>query len=148
MSRRGALVSGRTRAQHPARRPETLQANIGDAFNRGDLNAYANAYEEDATLVVPPGGQPVHGRDAIRAATAPIFTLRPRMTIMVRKKLETDGLALTHTRWQPVVTDDGGNRRELNGQATVCIASPRRRNPGDRGVRQPPERRVTGSPRF
>jgi uncharacterized protein (TIGR02246 family) len=129
--RRGALVSARNRAESPARTPETLQAIIEDAFNRGDLDAYATAYEEDATLVVPPDGQPVHGRDAIRAATAPMFALQPRMTIVVRKKLETDGLALIRTRWQLVVTDDDGNRREMNGRATVVS---RRRADGTWGI--------------
>jgi ketosteroid isomerase-like protein len=60
-----------------------------------------------------------------------MFALQPRMTIVVRKKLETDGLALIRTRWQLVVTDDDGNRREMNGRATVVS---RRRADGTWGI--------------
>jgi uncharacterized protein (TIGR02246 family) len=83
----------------PARTPEAVHAVLEDAFNRGDLDAYTSAFEEDASLVAPPDGSIVHGRDDIRAASAPIFALTPRARIEVRHTLEVGGLALTQARW-------------------------------------------------
>ena len=60
----------------------------------------------------------MHGRDNIRAAIAPLLELAPQMTTVVVKKLEADGLALTHGRWCLVVTDQG-NRSELSGLGTM-----------------------------
>ena len=56
--------------------PEALHAIIVDAFNRGDVDAFLAAHEEDASVVVPPGGTYAHGLDEIRAATAPIISFR------------------------------------------------------------------------
>ncbi len=112
-------MSARTPVHSPAPTPEALHAIIEDAFNRGDLDAYAAAYDDDATLVVPPDGRSVHGRDDIRAATAPLFALQPHMTMEVRMKVQTDGLALTHARWELVGTDADGRRMELSGRGTL-----------------------------
>ena len=60
-----------------ARTPEALHAIVEDAFNRCDLDAYTAAYDDDAILVTPPGGEVVHGRDNIRAATEPFFAAAP-----------------------------------------------------------------------
>jgi uncharacterized protein (TIGR02246 family) len=103
----------------PARAPEELHAIIEEAFNRGDLDAYVEAYDERATLVVPPDGRSVQGRDDIRAATASLFALEPHMTLVVDKKLESDGLALTHGRWELVGTAADGSRMQLNGRGTM-----------------------------
>jgi ketosteroid isomerase-like protein len=94
-------------ARRPAHRPEELHAIVAHAFNAGDLEAFTDAYEHDATIVVPPEGRTVHGCDEIRAAVASLFELHPRMTSLVLNKIETGGLALTHGRWQLVVTEDG-----------------------------------------
>ena len=102
-----------------ADRPEALHAVIEDAFNRGDLDAYLDAYDDDATLVVPPDGRVVHGRDDIRAASVPLFALRPRMTIVVEMALRADGLALTHARWQLDAIAEDGRRTELSGRGTM-----------------------------
>ncbi len=101
------------------------------AFTSGDLDAYANAHEEDATVVVPPDGRVVHGRAAIRAAAAPVFALRPTLTSVVQKKLETDGLALTHAHWTLLGTDADGNRTEWSGRGTIVS---RRRPDGTWGI--------------
>ena len=107
------------RPRRPARTPEDLHVLIEDAFNRGDLDACLDVYEDDATLVVPPDGRVVHGRDDIRAATAPLFALKPRMTMTVRKKLEGDGLALTHGRWELAANDTDGSPLHMTGRGTM-----------------------------
>ena len=78
--------------------PEVLHAIIVDAFNRGDVDAFLAAHE-DASVVVPPDGTYAHGLDEIRAATAPIISLRPHMTSVAYKTLRSNELALTHASW-------------------------------------------------
>lgn len=98
-----------------ARTPEEAHALLVAAFNDGDPDALADVYEEEAALVIPPDGRQVSGLTAIQAALAPIFALAPSARIDVIDKLETDGLALTHTRWHMAVADG----TEMNGGATV-----------------------------
>jgi ketosteroid isomerase-like protein len=115
----------------PARTPEELHAAVEEAFNRGDLDACIGVYEDDATLVVPPDGRVAHGRDAIRAATAPLFAPAPRMTMTVLKKLEGGGLALTQGRWELAGTAADGSLLELSGRGTMVS---RRRPDGTWGI--------------
>jgi uncharacterized protein (TIGR02246 family) len=102
----------------PARTPEEIQALIAAAFNAGDLDAFLQLHEEDATVVVPPDGDRVSGREAIRAAVQPTFALRPTIRNEVVDKLQGDGLALIHARWNLAGTD-GGQPVEMSGRATV-----------------------------
>jgi uncharacterized protein (TIGR02246 family) len=101
-----------------AHAPEDLHRIVEDAMNRGDLEAFLDAHDEHATVVVPPDGRSAHGRDDIRAAIAPLMALRPKMTTVMVKKLETDDLALTHGRWSLAVTERG-QRSELSGIGTM-----------------------------
>lgn len=103
----------------PARTPEALHAILEDAFNRGDLDAYTDAFEEDAVLISPPDGRVVRGRADIRAAAVPVFALKPRASIAFRQKLESGGLALSHARWTLAGTDGEGAPVELNGRGTI-----------------------------
>lgn len=112
-------MSAHTPAHRRARTPEELHALLEDAFNRSDLDALVAAYDDDATVVVPPDGRTVRGRDDIRAATAPLFALDLHLTSLVEKKVQTDGLALTHARWELVGVDARGHRTELGGRATL-----------------------------
>ena len=102
----------------PAHSPEEIHALIAAAFNAGDLDAFMEIYDDDATLIVPPEGQRVSGREAIRAAVQPTLALRPSAQIEVVEKLQADGLALTHARWSIVATD-GGERVEMSGRGTI-----------------------------
>jgi uncharacterized protein (TIGR02246 family) len=102
----------------PAHTPEELHAILQDAINRADLDAFVEAHEGDATVVAPPDGRSAHGRDEIRSAIAPLLALAPEIATVVVKKLEADGLALTHGRWRLAVTEHG-NRSELHGLGTM-----------------------------
>jgi uncharacterized protein (TIGR02246 family) len=109
----------RTTARSGAGSPEALHAVLAEAINRGDLDTYANVYDVDAVLVVPPHGRSVHGRKDIRADAAAMLARRPHMTIEVRRTVHTDGLALTRTRWTLVLADPDGDRTEMTGSAAV-----------------------------
>jgi ketosteroid isomerase-like protein len=59
----------------PARSPEETHALLAEAVNAGDLDAFVRVYEENATLIVPPEGALVNGREEIRRALEPTFAL-------------------------------------------------------------------------
>jgi uncharacterized protein (TIGR02246 family) len=101
----------------PARSPEELHALLAAAFNSGDLDSYAQLYEEDAIVIVPPEGEHVRGRDAILAAVAPTLALRPTFRSDVVEKLQTDGLALTHARWSALTRSS--EPVEMSGSGTI-----------------------------
>ena len=102
-----------------AQTPEETHALIEAAFNSGDLEAFVEAYEPDATLIVPPEGDRVSGRAEIRKAVEPTFALMPRAEIEVIRKLESDGLALTHARWAIDGTGPLGEAVEMNGSGSI-----------------------------
>jgi ketosteroid isomerase-like protein len=114
-----------------AHTPEAVHAVIEDTFNRGDIDAFVAAHDADATVAVPPDGRRAHGLSAIRAATAPIFALRPHVTITVYRKLQTDDLALTRARWELVGTANDGSPVHLTGNGTIVS---RRRPDGTWGI--------------
>ena len=103
----------------PARTPEETHALLEAAFNAGDLDALAQVYEEDAALIVPPEGVLANGRDEIRNALEATVALAPTAKIVVDRKIQSDGLALTHARWSLVGTDPDGARVELTGRGSI-----------------------------
>jgi uncharacterized protein (TIGR02246 family) len=109
----------RTPVRRPAPTPDALHGILEDAFNRGDLDAYVDAHDEDATVAVPPDGRVARGHDEIRSAAAPIFALRPRVSIVVLGELAGPDLAVTWGGWGLVGTDPDGNPAELSGRGTM-----------------------------
>ena len=103
----------------PARTPEETHALLAAAFNAGDPDAFVEVYEEGATLIVPPEGGLARGRREIRRALEPSFALKPRASIEVVKKVQSDGLALTHARWSLVGTGVEGETVELQGHGSI-----------------------------
>jgi uncharacterized protein (TIGR02246 family) len=109
-----------TRSTTPAATsPEKLHAALEDVFGRGDLDAFVALHAPDATVRTPPEGQVVHGLDAVRAATAPILALRPKLTSTVLGVVEGDGLALSHARWELRATAPDGSPVHLHGRGTI-----------------------------
>jgi ketosteroid isomerase-like protein len=114
-----------------AHTPEEVHAVLEDAVNRGDIEAFLAAHEEDAAVVVPPEGRQARGLDEIRAATGPVFALRPRLTSTVLMTLRNGGLALTHARWELVGTAADGASVRMTGNGSVVS---RRRPDGTWGI--------------
>jgi uncharacterized protein (TIGR02246 family) len=102
----------------PAETPEEIHALLAAAFNRGDAEAFLSIYEPDAMMLMPPEGREVRGPAAIRAAVEPLLAARPRFQSQVVKKLEADGVALTHARWT-LTAEATGESREESGHGTV-----------------------------
>lgn len=102
-----------------AKTPEETHAALESAFNAGDVEAFVHAFEPDALMVTPPGGDVARGRDEIRVAAEPLFALAPSAHIDVLGKLERDGLALTLARWSVRGADADGETVELGGNGTI-----------------------------
>lgn len=100
-----------------AQSPEQIHARLAAAFRAGDLEAFLELYEPEATLIVPPEGREVRGREQIGAAVAPTIAQRPRFSSEVERKLEADGVALTCVRWRAGGED--GAEGEMEGQGAV-----------------------------
>lgn len=103
----------------PARTPEQIPKLLAAAMNAGDLDAFVDLHEPDATTVVPPEGTTVTGRDEIRAALEPIFAGRPKIENEVVGKLENGGLALVHAQWQLETHDAEGQAIAFGGRGTI-----------------------------
>jgi uncharacterized protein (TIGR02246 family) len=102
----------------PARNPEELHALVAAALNDADADAFVALHEPTATIAVPPEGRRVTGREAIRAAIAPVLALRPVMRIEMVDEIQTDGLALTHGHWRLTGSGDG-ELIEMSGRGTM-----------------------------
>jgi uncharacterized protein (TIGR02246 family) len=92
---------------------------LAEAFNRGDLEAFVEVYDDNALLVVPPTGERISGKAEIRTAMQETFELRPKASIEVLDKLEADGLALTLARWVMEGTDATGASVRHEGRGTI-----------------------------
>ena len=101
-----------------ANTPDDLHTIIQDAINGADVEAFLDAHHDDATVVIPPDGQVVCGREEIRIAITPLLALQPQMETVVVQKLEGPTLALTHGRWHLTIIEDGC-RAELSGVGTM-----------------------------
>lgn len=102
----------------PAHSPEEIHALIEAAVNTGDLAAFVDLHEEEATVSAPPDGKRVTGLAAIRAAVEPIFASRPRVRIEFLDKLQGNGLALSYARVHLVATG-AGEHVDIRGLGTV-----------------------------
>jgi uncharacterized protein (TIGR02246 family) len=99
--------------------PEEIPALLAAAMNAGDLDAFLELHEPDATTIVPPDGRRVHGKTEMRAALEPIFAARPTIENEVVGKLEGDGLALIHAHWALEGSAPDGQALELAGRGTI-----------------------------
>ncbi|MGH2962233.1 MAG: YybH family protein [Microbacterium sp.] len=102
-----------------ARAPEEIHALLEAAFKARDLDAYIDLYDEDAALIVPPEGERVSGKEAIRASVEATFALEPDFRSEVVEKLEGASIALTHARWSLAGTGEDGSPVEMSGRATM-----------------------------
>jgi len=76
---------------------ETVE-KLDEAFNRGDIEAVLEFYEDDAAVVVEPG-RIVRGKDAIRAAFEFVFTLNGTAKQLRMNVIESGDLALFLSKW-------------------------------------------------
>jgi uncharacterized protein (TIGR02246 family) len=73
-------------------RPEEVHRLISRAFEAGDVDAYLDLCDPDAT-VIPQPDQVLKGSEAIRDALTPLLAMRPKMPIQTTKVFEAGDTA-------------------------------------------------------
>jgi ketosteroid isomerase-like protein len=81
----------------PTRTPQETVLALDDAFNRGDLDAVLNFYDDDAVMVMP--DRVVRGKASLRQAFQEILAWQPIVKQERTFALEADGVALFLSRW-------------------------------------------------
>lgn len=130
----------RTLCGMTARTPEEVHALLEAAFNARDADAFAATFEPNATMVVPPEGEVVTGREEIRRSMATVIADGPSADIEVVRKLQVDGLALTHARWTLGEMSGYGtivSRRQPDGTWLIVLDNPLTPSPAGRPVVPP-----------
>ena len=98
----------------PAQTPQDVPRLIIEALNAQDLEAALSLYEDDAILVPEPGTLAT-GLDEIRVALADLLTIKPTGTIKTKTIDLTGDIALLHSPWTQVGTDEEGNKVSFSG---------------------------------
>ena len=102
-----------------AHTPEAVHAMLEDAFNRADLDALVAIFEPGATMIAPPEGLAVNGHGEIRRALEPLFARDPQLTSEVVRRVQADGLAMTHAHWRLVHLGEEGDPVAWTGRGTI-----------------------------
>jgi uncharacterized protein (TIGR02246 family) len=121
---KGAAVTASTHA------PEDTIARFSALLAEGDLDALLDLYEPQATFVPQPG-QPVQGRDAIRASLERFLALRPTMSGEIERVLAAGDTALVANRWTLAGTQPDGAPIEMSGVSADVL---KRRADGSWGI--------------
>lgn len=98
----------------PAQTPQDVPRLIIEALNAQDLEAALSLYEDNAILVPEPGVSAI-GLDEIRAALADLLAMKPTGTIETKTADITGDIALMHSPWTQVGTDEDGGKVSLSG---------------------------------
>ena len=98
----------------PAQTPQDVPRLIIEALNAQDLEAALSLYEDNAILVPEPGVSAI-GLDEIRAALADLLAMKPTGTIETKTADITGDIALMHSPWTQVGTDEDGGKVSFSG---------------------------------
>lgn len=100
--------------------PREVQTQWAQAFNAANLDGLVALYAPDAVLVPQPG-QPVQGRDAIRAALQGFLSLGAKMEIDAEYVLECKDTALLRGRWELTGNGPDGQPLDMRGTSSEVV---------------------------
>ena len=81
-----------------ARSPQEAVEQLDDAFNRGDIEAILDFYEDAAVMVMEPG-RLARGKEELRRAFQVILESKATAKQIKIHVIETDGIALFISKW-------------------------------------------------
>ena len=103
----------------PARKPEECDTLLGEALNRGDLEAAVALYEADAAFVQEPG-KVVRGHAAVRGAMQGFLAIKPKFTISVNS-VENGDIAVLRSKWSVNGTGPDGKPVAMSGNGIEVV---------------------------
>jgi len=101
--------------------PEDLPTHFDVAFNRADLDAVLESFDDSATMRMTNDQIIEADQSNLRAAFAQLLSLRPRIHNEVRRVLRCDDLALVLMDWTVTMRDSEGQERVDRGTATQVM---------------------------
>ncbi len=101
--------------------PEDLPTHFDLAFNRADVDAVLELFDNSATMRMTNDQVIEADRSNLRAAFAQLLALRPRIRNEVRRVLRCDDLALVLMDWTITMRDSEGQERVDRGTATQVL---------------------------
>ena len=101
--------------------PEDLPVHFDWAFNRADLDAVLELFDDAATMRMTSDQVIEADRSNLRAAFTQLLSLRPRIRNEVRRVLRCDDLALVLMDWTITMRDSEGHERVDRGTATQVL---------------------------
>ncbi|MGE0820922.1 MAG: SgcJ/EcaC family oxidoreductase [Candidatus Binatia bacterium] len=105
----------------PARKPEECDLLLGEALNRGDIEAALALYEPMAAFVQEPG-KVVIGHAGVREAMNGFLALKPRLTIEVHAVQNGGGdIALLQSKWSLTGTGADGKPLSMSGNGVEVV---------------------------
>ncbi len=114
-----------THSGGPQGGPLDTIANLTAAINRGDIGGMLRYFESEAVLVVQAmggqAGQTARGHAAIREAYAGFFALKPALTRVAQKIIESGPIALHVSRWTLNVTGPDGKSFERSATSADVL---------------------------
>ncbi len=104
-----------------------LNAEVTDAFNRGDIKACAEFYSEDATLFLA-DRPPIKGRESIEAALREHSTAGAKLVLVEPLEMRSSGdIGVCAGTYVFEIASDGGEAVEQRGKfVTVFMRQPDR----------------------
>lgn len=103
----------------PARKPEECDTLLGEALNRGDLEAAVALYEPNATFVQEPG-KIVTGHAAVREAMKGFLAIKPKFSIDV-SAVQNGDLAVLRSKWKVNGTGPDGKPVSMSGNGIEVV---------------------------
>lgn len=117
--------------------PADLVQAIAEAISSGDLQGILGLYEAEATFVPPgaPASDAVRGKEAAGRVFSQFLQMDPKLSVDVKKVIESSGIALTIGDWNLTGTGPDGEvnlsgtfadvmRRQADGTWLYVIDNP------------------------
>ena len=103
-----------------AQSPEDMVRVWSDAFNRADLDALLNCYEEGGTLTRR-SEPPITGHPAIRALFSSMLAGSPTIEVSTRKIVRGGDLALCYHDWTLRAKNPDGTPMTVSGKSVEVL---------------------------
>jgi len=103
-----------------ARNPEELVRLFFETFNRGDLDAALDLYEQDAVLIGQPG-QAARGREEVRRGLEAFLATKPELKLVKNEMIARDDLALSIVHWTLQGAGPDGSPVEMEGTTSDVL---------------------------